>query len=69
MVVSMESSITRAENPPYYSGSQECRSILQEIREIKRLLGEIQELYRRVDARLNGLAHWCNQNRREDRPR
>lgn len=62
----MESLITKAENPPYHSRSQESRSTLQEIREIKEsLLGEIPELDRRVDAQINGLAR-RNQNRREE---
>ena len=69
IVARMESLVTKAENLPYHSGSQESRSILREIREIKQsLLGEIQELDRRVDARINGLAR-RNQNRREEPPR
>ena len=69
IVARMESLVTKAENLPYHSGSQESRSILREIREIKQsLLGEIQELDRRVDARINGLAR-RNQNSREEQPR
>ena len=65
----MESLITRAENTPHHSESQESRNLLREIREIKQsLMGEIQELDRRVDARINGLAR-RNQNSREEPPR
>ena len=69
IVARMESLITRAENTPHHSESQESRNLLREIREIKQsLLGEIQELDRQVDARINGLAR-RNQNRREEPPR
>ena len=66
IVARMESIITRAENTPHHSESQESRNLLREIREIKQsLMGEIQELDRRVDARINGLAR-RNQNSREE---
>ena len=66
IVARMESLITRAENTPHHSESQESRNLLREIREIKQsLMGEIQELDRRVDARINGLAR-RNQNSREE---
>ena len=69
IVARMESLITRAENTPHHSESQESRNLLREIREIKQsLMGEIQELDRRVDARINGLAR-RNQNSREEPPR
>ena len=69
IVARMESIITRAENTPHHSESQESRNLLREIREIKQsLMGEIQELDRRVDARINGLAR-RNQNSREEPPR
>ena len=66
IVARMESIMTRAENTPHHSESQESRNLLREIREIKQsLMGEIQELDRRVDARINGLAR-RNQNSREE---
>ena len=66
IVARMESLITRAENTPHHSESQESRNLLREIREIKQsLMGEIQELDRRVDARINGLAR-RNQDSREE---
>ena len=66
IVARMESLITRAENTPHHSENQESRNLPREIREIKQsLMGEIQELDRRVDARINGLAR-RNQNSREE---
>ena len=69
IVARMESLITRAENTPHHSENQESRNLPREIREIKQsLMGEIQELDRRVDARIDGLAR-RNQNSREEPPR